>query len=95
MTDDLEDGSADKPTSIERVKAQSEKFKAESLSNIEASTERLIALIEGLDADQQQRAADYWAESFSVFAAAWSEILTETEGSLRLPSSGPARPGSR
>ncbi|KAJ3481339.1 hypothetical protein NLG97_g7845 [Lecanicillium saksenae] len=52
LTDDLESGQADKPTAIERIKAQSEKVAAESSANVDASTARVVALIEGLPDDQ-------------------------------------------
>ncbi|KAL7946855.1 hypothetical protein V8C42DRAFT_296350 [Trichoderma barbatum] len=79
VTDDLESGHADKPTAIERVRAQGEKMKAESIANIDASTERIVALIEGLPHDQQQQAADFWEALSNGFIAFWSEILTQVE----------------
>lgn len=79
VTDDLESGSADKPTAIERVKAQGEKMKAESIANIDASTERVVALIEGLPEDDQQKAADFWVAIGDMFSGFWGEILTQVE----------------
>lgn len=79
VTDDLESGHADKPTAIERVKAQGEKMKAESIANIDASTQRVLALIEGLPEDQQQRAADFWDALGNGFMLFWSTILTQVE----------------
>lgn len=79
VTDDLESGSADNPTSIERVKSQGEKMKTESIANIDASTERVLALIEGLPDDQQQKAADFWVAIGDLFIGFWGEILTQVE----------------
>ncbi|KGQ12351.1 hypothetical protein BBAD15_g1903 [Beauveria bassiana D1-5] len=79
VTDDLESGSADKPTAIERVRAQSEKLKAESIANIDASTERVMALIEGLAEDQQKKAAEFWEALLYGFAFSWSEVMTQVE----------------
>ncbi|KAM3481306.1 hypothetical protein MY8738_004562 [Beauveria namnaoensis] len=79
VTDDLESGSADKPTAIERVKAQSEKLKAESIANIDASTQRVMALIEGLPEDQQKKAAEFWEALVYGFAVPWSEVMTQVE----------------
>ncbi|KID79316.1 uncharacterized protein G6M90_00g020920 [Metarhizium brunneum] len=79
VTEDLESGHADKPTAIERVKAQGEKMKAESIANIDASTQRVLALLEGLPEDQQQRAADFWDALGNGFMLFWSTILTQVE----------------
>lgn len=79
VTDDLESGHADKPTAIERVKSQGERMKAESMANIEASTDRVVALIEGLPEDQQQNAADFWVAIGDLFMGFWGEILTQVE----------------
>ena len=79
VTDDLESGHADKPTAIERVKAQGEKMKAESIANSDASTERTIALIEGLPEDQQKKAADFWEALLNAFASFWEQVLTQVE----------------
>ncbi|PNP45757.1 hypothetical protein TGAMA5MH_02496 [Trichoderma gamsii] len=79
VTDDLESGGADKPTAIERVRAQGKRMKAESIANIDASTERVLALIEGLPDDQQQKAADFWVAIGDLFIGFWGEILTQVE----------------
>jgi hypothetical protein len=79
VTDDLESGHADKPTAIERVNAQGAKLKAESATNINASTERAIALIEGLPDGEQQKAADFWVATGDVFIGFWGEILAQVE----------------
>ncbi|KAI5456950.1 hypothetical protein BGZ63DRAFT_395158 [Mariannaea sp. PMI_226] len=79
VTDDLESGGADKPTAIERVKAQGEKMKAECIANFDASTERVLALIEGLPDDNQQKAADFWDAISIKFAVFVSEVLTQVE----------------
>ncbi|KAL7935805.1 hypothetical protein V8C35DRAFT_333623 [Trichoderma chlorosporum] len=79
VTDDLEAGGADKPTAIERVRAQGERLKADSFANVDANTQRVLALIEGLPEDQQQKAADFWKALNFGFIPSWSEILTQQE----------------
>ncbi|EFY84165.1 hypothetical protein MAC_09791 [Metarhizium acridum CQMa 102] len=79
VTDDLESGGADKPTAIERVKAQAEKMKAESIANIDANTKRVLALIESLPEDQQDLAADFWESLSDGFMKFWKEVLNAIE----------------
>jgi hypothetical protein len=79
VTDDLESGQADKPTAIERVRSQGEKLKAESAANTDASGERVVALIDGLPEDQQQRAADFWETLFLQVMVFWSQVLVQFE----------------
>lgn len=42
-------------------------MKAESVANIDASTERVLASIEGLPEDKQQKAADFWEAISDLF----------------------------
>ncbi|KAM3501582.1 hypothetical protein MY10362_005450 [Beauveria mimosiformis] len=77
VTDDLESGGADKPTAIEKVRAQIERLKIESIANIDTSTNRVVSLIGGLSKDQQEKAAEFWEALLYGFAIPWSEVMTQ------------------
>jgi hypothetical protein len=46
---------------------------------MDASTERVVALIEGLSEDQQKKAAELWEALLYGFAVPWSEVMTQVE----------------